>query len=300
MSRFPLALLLALASAFAGEASHAANQRLTVVFVGDGSGPMALIEVQERGEGQRIERAAAWAFFAGSASVSKAMSDRVRGSRQAPPLADLPAAPAALGLTSDVDGTLLFTLDELGDWQDQLEAGRAPAAEGPPVSAGSSARLLVEPPPSLAPTGRYTTRATVYGTRGAYTGLAVVETRPEAGDGGGALVSRVNDELVLEPFGSEERSQRRAFIADRARACERPVPTAVLLWPEEGAPARLSASAAPICLPGGRAVVALEGARLEPRRDTPMRGLLLDEAAAPGARKAPRLGRAPAAPARGL
>lgn len=273
-----VALLLVTSTSLPAAArARAAEQRLQVVFIADGAGPMAFVEVSERGDGQRIARAASWAFLAGDASVSGAVSDQVRGARSAPPLVDLPAAPPGLGLTGDVDGTLVLTLDGLGDWQTALASSPPAAARvGPAVSSTSSARLLVEPPPTTLATGRYTTRAVLYGTRGAYEGVAVVDMRAGARRGG-ALVLRGSDGVSVEPFGREQRASERSFVADRASACERPVPTALLLWPDGSAPARMVASAAPACVPGDRAIVPLEGARLEPRRDTPLRGLLVDE-----------------------
>lgn len=285
MSALARALWLAAVGFVLGSSTAiAADRHLEVVFLADGAGPMAVLQVHERGVGQQIERAGAWAFFVGDMSVSKRVSDRVRGVRRAPQLTDVPAAPAGLGLTGDVDGTLVFTLDELGDWQAPLEAAGSGAKAstprgGPAVPSASAARLLLEPP-ATASNGRYTTRATLYGTRGAYTGLALVDVRAD-GPSGAALVLRANDEIVIEPFGPKERADARAFIADRARTCERAVPTAVLLWPEQGAPMRTSASSAPVCLPGGRALVPLSGARVEARREVPLRGILVEDGGAP-------------------
>lgn len=254
-----------------------AEQRLEVLFVADGAGPIAVVEVHERGEGEAIARAASWALFTGDVTVLKTVEDRVRGARGAPPLVDLPSAPAGLGLASDDDGTLLFTLDELGDWQASLDPSVAPASPrgGPAVPSRSSARLLVEPPAAAVPPTRYTTRAVLYGTAGAYEGFALVDARAQ--ESTGALVLASARGLDVEPFAAAERASERAFIPDRASACGRPVPSALLLWPEEAPPARLVSSSTAACLPDGRALIPLAGVRLEARRDTPLRAILVDD-----------------------
>lgn len=257
----------------------AAEQRLEVLFIAEAAGPIAYVEVTERADGDQLSRSAAWVFFSGGRGVTKILQDSIRANRRAPLLVDLPSAPSGLAISSDDDGTLIFTLEDLGDWQAALHdaAALSPTTEGPAVSTRAAARLLVEPPEAdPARAGPSVSRATLYGTGGAIRGHALVDGSASGG-GSTRLIWPSDGGLQATAFGAEQMASARTFVADRVRACGRAVPTALLLWPEEGAPTRLVASAVPGCLPSGRAIVPLGGVRLESRRETPIRAVLVAE-----------------------
>ncbi len=295
MSRLPVPLLSLLALAVTTTSlalpAHAAGQHLEVLFVAEGAGPVAYIEVTERGSAGRLERSAAWAFFAGGETVTRSLQDSVRGDRGAPLLADLPSPPVGLGVSSDADGTLLFTLDGLGDWQAGLVEGASlrAAPGGPAVSSDDSARLLIEPPTMGLPGApSRPAPAVLYGTRGALAGHATVTRGPEPRPGDTLLLPAEDESagLVALPLGPDDLASARTFVADRSSSCDRAVPSALLLWPAGRDPLRLVATAAPACLRSGRVIVPFAGARLAARADLPLRAVLVDEPGRGGSREA--------------
>lgn len=273
-------LVVVLAALLSPASTRAAEQELEVLFVADGAGPITYLEVRERSDDQTLVRSASWTFFAGGETVTKTTQDQLRATASAPLLVELPSPPAGLSVASDDDGTMLFTLDDLGDWQAALASGvdLKPAPGGPAVSSRKAARLLVEPPPStLGRQGAWASQAVLYGTLGAVAGQAFVRTSAATRRHPVLVLPQEGQGLTSVDFGLGALASHRTFVVDRARACERAVPTAILLWPKGGVPTRLVASSAPGCLPSGRVIVPLSGVRLEARKDTPIRAVLVDE-----------------------
>jgi hypothetical protein len=262
-------LLLALATGAltAGEAASEPSARVEVRFV-SATGPVLVVEIENRVRGEELLRQASWAFSARAGVVTASLADAAaRGLLREP---DRPSSPVGANVEYGTDGGLLISVDRLGPWQEGVELELArdqPDTAPPPVLSAESARLSVDAPERDA-SGAWTAAATLHGTRGAAVGVAEVRFGPRAT--GGSLRALDDDALVALSVDTPE-----VFVADVARTCERDAPSALLLRPEGREPGRLLSSGAGGCLASGAVIVPLTGAWIAKRKERPARGVLV-------------------------
>lgn len=260
------ALALALATALATSVDRPA-QRLEVGFVSE-AGVAVVVELSSRPAGKARVRSGSWVLAAGGQTWSGSVVDESAVLR---PFAEpLPRAPVGMGVEYGPDGSLLVTLTKLGAWQEGVELEEIGGREhptAPGVAASTEARLSVGPREGggLERGARYEAPAVLYGTRGAITGRAWVDTRPAPAT---RVTALSKDGLVDVPSRAPD-----TFVLDVGTTCGKTTPRAITAAPQELSPVRLVATSDGGCLLSGAAVVPLAGAWLERRGDAPARAI---------------------------
>jgi hypothetical protein len=260
------ALALLCAALFTTAEARAAEP-LEILFLGEEAPVRLVVEATATAAGDGQTRSLRYVLQNANSAFSASLSDV---SRTAPlRTASVPAAPKGASL-SEPGGNLVVTIDDVGTWQagvasiDQKKPLSAPSV---PVLSERTARLELQPVP-LEPGASAIVDAALNGSAMRIRGRALVTRGFPTGARAFVTAPPKGAPLVVTPV----------LVVDVKELCGRPVPVAftVTLGGDAAAsPGRVVARDPPTCLASGAAVFAVDGARVEPRGDTPFTGVLV-------------------------